>query len=390
VDQTKPLAGDIPTEKAWRVGRRIYVRCGYQSKLNGQLRGIGAKWDGEVRALWVGSGKLDQVLPLVRATAERAQQIERIKALGLWVKVPYDAEDIRAAAKNAGGVFDGELKLWAMPDDATYTAIGEQVRAYNERIQAQRNAERAELEAAKQRRLAEERDNTEAARLAARDVLINRSGRRVIGEPGWVDGYLHDSRGIRRPQAERAAPQPGDLRKLRDGRRGLVLSCTVTFFSERDVDDDFAPGGTSAEVGWYYRYEYVPVEPTAQERSDDDREAAEKADLQELHAIILAVERGGDAAEWTRQWTGGLQVAATITKDSPGGMSVHGGQIILTATGELFWQHPGWYDDWRSTERRIADPDLVTRIRAALAGGSRRRGAFEVRVPSSPGCETQS
>ena len=110
-----PIHPDIPVERAWKVGRRIYVRCGYKSQLNTQMREIGAKWDGDERALWVGSGKVDQVVPLVQAAAERGAAIDAVKAAGHWVTIPYDATDIRAAAKKAGGIWDGEQRRWAMP-----------------------------------------------------------------------------------------------------------------------------------------------------------------------------------------------------------------------------------------------------------------------------------
>lgn len=111
----KPLTDDIPLSKAWRLGRRIYVRCGYKSALNGQLRALGAKWDREVRALWVGSGKADQVTPLVRSGMDRVAQVEDTKAAGHAVKVPYDAAHIRGHAKELGGIWDRDAKAWALP-----------------------------------------------------------------------------------------------------------------------------------------------------------------------------------------------------------------------------------------------------------------------------------
>jgi hypothetical protein len=76
----RPLADDIPTDRAWRTGRRIYIRCGYNSRTNTDLRDIGAKWDADVRALWVGSGKADHVLAILAAATERAAAVEAVKA----------------------------------------------------------------------------------------------------------------------------------------------------------------------------------------------------------------------------------------------------------------------------------------------------------------------
>src|SRR5262245_11099798 len=86
----RPLAEGIPLGRAWREGRRVYVICSYQSTLSTELRALGAKWDRETvapgspadsrpGALWVGSGKADQVTPLVLAHLGRITEIETAK-----------------------------------------------------------------------------------------------------------------------------------------------------------------------------------------------------------------------------------------------------------------------------------------------------------------------
>jgi hypothetical protein len=121
----KPIHPDISTEKAWLNGRRVYVTCGYNSLLNTQMRDLGAKWDREMGALYTGtqSGKLDKVIALVLADAQRAAVRDGVKGLGLWVSIPAGAADIRAEAKKLGAVFDGDRKEWAMPSAETQSAV---------------------------------------------------------------------------------------------------------------------------------------------------------------------------------------------------------------------------------------------------------------------------
>ncbi|WP_433662529.1 hypothetical protein ACQPW1_10445 [Nocardia sp. CA-128927] len=66
----KPVAEDIPVEKAWKEGRRVYVRAARYSKLEEEMETKGT-WDGEVGANWIGTSKLDSVLPAIRADLER-------------------------------------------------------------------------------------------------------------------------------------------------------------------------------------------------------------------------------------------------------------------------------------------------------------------------------
>ncbi len=51
-------------------GRRIYVTATTGSPLDGALRELGAKWDSQERALWVGTAKRARVEELLAAPAE--------------------------------------------------------------------------------------------------------------------------------------------------------------------------------------------------------------------------------------------------------------------------------------------------------------------------------
>lgn len=379
--KTRPLADGIPLDKAWREGRRVYVRCGYTSKLNEQLRRLGATWDHDHRALWVGSGKADQVTPLVRASLARIGEVAEVKARNLWATIPYEALAIREAAKRAEGVYDGDTRRWAMPDQASLDDITAQVAAYQQRIAEQRAADRAEqdrIAALDAEQRAAEREQAAKQRATA---IIERAGRTVTGEPSWINGHLYTGHGVRlrRPDAERAAPQPGDVRKLDDGRRALVLDCTLTFFSQDDVDDDFAPGGTGSDPGWYYRLTVVPVAPTAAELAADAADAAERADRDEIAAVM----RAADQAAWGKAVTAWTRLdGQTITADPPGGLTTHDGQIIVTDGGDCWYQHPGWYDSYIRREARITDETLIGRVRAILAAGDRRRGNYQITTAS--------
>lgn len=264
----KAVSDDIPVDKAWKIGRRIYVRCGYQSELNTQLREIGASWDRDERALWVGSTKLAQVLPLLRAQAERVAKVDAVKAAGRWVTIPYDATDIRTTAKRLGGVYDGGHKRWAMPTDDAHEQVQTLLKARGEAIEAAKRVAEQEREEARRRA---EQEQVSFAEARSRQI-IEASGRHVVDEkPIYVTGHLQGH--LNRPQAEQNKPQPGEVRRWKDGRRVLVLDCDVEFASQDDIDDGLSYADPWDSPGWYWRYEAVEVAPVAAE-VDADHEAA--------------------------------------------------------------------------------------------------------------------
>jgi hypothetical protein len=380
----KPLAEGIPTELAWRAGRRIYVRCGYQSTLNTELRDIGARWDNEVRALWLGSGKADKVIPLVRARIERVAAIEKVKAdataNGWWLSIPVPADVIRAHAKDAQAVYDGTRKAWAARDADTFAALAAEVRTYKEQIAAAEADERAEYLAAITRRREVEAADAKRAAADRETAIIEQSGRTVIGDRGLLHGRLDGY--LRSEQAEKAKPQPGEVRRLRDGRRVLVLSCTVSFYNQDAIDDGFSTGGTGDEPGWYWVYAYVPVALTDDEQADETRRAAEQADHDEIHAVMTAAKRLArpmEDHERTERHTG-----QTITAEAPSYHTAHNGKITVTADSEAWYSHPGYYDDYRALGAHITDPALLARIHAILAAGARRRGQYEIKTDPAP------
>lgn len=344
---------DIAEDRAWKAGRRIYVRAGYKSQLSDALYGIGAKWDRDERALWVGSGKLEQVVPLVLAQAERAAEVVATKELGYWVKIPFDAEPVREAAKKLGARWDRDRKEWAMPSQDALDKVTALI--------SQRNAAKAAA------------PKPAAKPGLTEDDVIAASGRAVIGERSTASGKL-DGRG-KRAWAEQAKPQPGEVRRLKDGRRLLVLSSTVDFMGE-DAVEDTMPG---SEPGWYYSYRAVQVAPDAAEQAEDSERAELAADGEAIAAGFEAARTACQPAEVLElSPASGPAVAVLMASGSDDGM------VILIDGTTLLYQHRGYYDDYRRTQGTTASPEAVAAFRAILAGGTRSRTAgsrtYEVRA----------
>ncbi len=78
-DEPRPIRGaDVDT--AWKTARRVYVRSEWGSGLSHRLRSLGARWDAEVKALWVGARKLGEVEALLASLEqERAARGQRAR-----------------------------------------------------------------------------------------------------------------------------------------------------------------------------------------------------------------------------------------------------------------------------------------------------------------------
>lgn len=387
----RPLTEDIPANRfdptthtdhpyaAWRTGRRIYVACPYRSTVNTAVRELGARWDADARALWLGykADKAEAIVELIRAAYGRRAEVMAVKAAGHWVRIPYAADDPRTRAKTAGAVYDHDRKAWAFPTAEAAEQVAALVRSRKDAEQAaldeQRQASRQAEQTASQAGEAEA-----AARKTARlQEVIAASGRTVTDERGTgrgrLDGYL------RRPQAEAARPQVGTVRRLRDGRRVLVLACSVQFISQDQIDDQLVDLSTAEDAGWWYWYDYAVLVPTADEVEEDQAVRAAAADHRDIHSVMRAAAgcAGRCEVDILQQIQG-----PSITADSIG--SIHNGRITLGVDGTVWWQHPGYPDDWSRTEGQIVDPDLIGEIKAILAGGTRRRGPYQVSVPTTP------
>ena len=200
---TKPLAEDIPLERAWKAGRRIYVRCGYRSLLNDQIRDLGGKWDRDERALWVGSGKVAQVLTAVRAAEERGVKVEQVKAAGHEISIPFARVDIREFAKSLGAIWQATSKTWALP---TAEALGQVEAALAAQAKPQRAAD------------------------PSIESVIADSGRTVIGDRVQIEHHLGK---MRRTEAQQHF-YAGQIVRFEGGRAAERLTTvTVDEFTHR-------------------------------------------------------------------------------------------------------------------------------------------------------------
>jgi hypothetical protein len=119
------IAEDIPVATAYKVGRRIYVPCPARSPLDNQLFQLGAKFDRDEGCRYVGTGKLQAVLPLIREDLPRTTRRAEILTNDLTVDIPLrGGNPIREIAKQQhGAVFNGTQKLWHFPTSKDRDAV---------------------------------------------------------------------------------------------------------------------------------------------------------------------------------------------------------------------------------------------------------------------------
>lgn len=355
---------DIPEDRAWKTGRRIYITCGYKSQLSSALYGIGAKWDRDEHALWVGSGKKEQVIALIGEHEKRIAETGAVKASGLWVKIPFAAENVRDQAKKLGAKWDKGRKEWAMPTEAALGAV-EELLAEHELAASEAKA------AAKVKQAAAKAENAAEAARTDEDIIAS-SGRILVSDErieihGLLQGYM------KRPEAEKSKPGRGEVVKIKGGTRVLVLKSKAEFW-DQDACDDLAP---HEDPGWRWFAAGVRVEPSAGEAAEEAEKAAVKADGDAIAALIAA--RKDWDMEYLPETGAGKrvpadQVAGRISV-SYGSQGNSDGHLTLTRDGEVVWYHPGHYDDWRRTEGRTRNPEAANQVRAVLAGGPRTRAS---------------
>lgn len=370
-----PIAPDIPADVAYKRGRRIYVKTGYRSRLNDELRALGAKWDPQEKALYVGTVKLDKVLPVVQARHTYRRETAEVLASGRWVSIPFTADSIRQQAKDLGARWDRDRKQWAFPSDESRDRIQRLVddwtRAREER-KAKERAQAVELAEAERKTRAEQARH---ARAEQDRRVIEQAGRVPTGDPVRVTS--HSGRRMKRAEADRVKPQPGEVIDLGGGRRGLVLESTAAFVSE-DMAEDGIIGNPADGAGWYFDVRAVPVRPTSDELEADRRAELRRKDAADARRIML------DASK-----LGNMQHDVPLRRIEGKKILEHGvgsdlrtyGEITLTPNGEVWYQHPGFYDTYITTQGRITDPATIARVEEIVAGGSRTLpGRYEVRA----------
>lgn len=329
--ESKPLAEDIPLERAWKVGRRIYVRCGYKSQLNDEIRALGGKWDREERALWVGSGKADQVITAVRAAEERGAKVEEIKAAGYEIAIPYARADVREFAKGLGAIWQAASKTWALP---TADALG--------KVQAALAAQpvtNAQPAASRPKR-------TPAPEI---DAVIADSGRTVIGDQVKAEKHLGK---MRRTDAEQHY-YAGQIVAF-EGGRALVVQAKFIWVSEDTAEDT----GNFGSEGFWADLILVPIEPTDAE-VEAKRKVEERAELRKRIVDIFA-HALGRTRPVDRFDAGEVVVARWLE-------TARGIQIGRRADGVWLVQHPGHYDDYRLSQCAVEDPAEVDVLESLTA-----------------------
>jgi hypothetical protein len=242
---------DIPIDKAWKTSRTVFITAGYNSVLSGEMYGIGAKWDRDEHAFRTGPGKLPQVIAFILAEQARAQKTAEVKSAGLWVKIPFGAKMVRAQAKDLGARWDSNRKEWAMPDEVSLARVRELAAAHTQ-------AEKDRKNTAKAKKAAEAK--------VTDDDVITASGRTVVS--GKRTGLeRHDSGGyMKRAEAERYAPERGEVTRTRDGKYWLALTAGHADFWSEDTCADLAP---HLQPGWHYSWTAVEVEQTDQELAEE-------------------------------------------------------------------------------------------------------------------------
>ena len=207
---------DLPIDRVWQAGRRLYARCGRHSRLSDALHAMGAKWDTKEQALWVGSGKRARFTPLALRHHAAVTRYNEIRTAGHWVAIPYGAVLIRARVRELGGVWDPDTKRWALPTPADQIEIMELVQIW-------RRARDAEAE--KRRQAMRERRQAERilSDLAVRAELLRKAAREEQ-RWGWcarAGTAAGRPRGGRFPGGSRRAGRPIPDRPRGDAPRGV-------------------------------------------------------------------------------------------------------------------------------------------------------------------------
>lgn len=383
----KPLHDDVPLDHAWITGRRTYVRCPKNSTLNEQLIDLGSKWDWDLRARWVGTpAKRAQVLQFVLADREQrrvaAQAQQDLLASGWRVPVPQEmpAAPFFTQAGQLGGVWDQAKREFVLPGKEARDVLRQEVDTWTEKQRADRertNAERIERERVEA--IERVRADTERARVAAeraeqeRQQVMVDSGRTSLGDT--VIRHKVSTQRMNTATATASAWPVGSVRKLRDGRRGLVVARRVWFTDQHDATDLDWHQDAPDEAHWNFHYTLEIIEATADEIRADAEAAAVRADAAEIAGLFAELARRSRTYEGSHTRVADVDRVGSISGSSgtPGTSSFGIGTVVLAVDGRVVWHHPGFYDDYTPTETVTTDPELVARVRALLDTGARTR-----------------
>lgn len=324
----------------------------------------------------------DAVVTAVAEATERARRVQELKDRGHWLDIPFDAEHVREAAKDANAVYDGDRKQWAFPDADSLARVTELRDVW---ITDTDEEKRLAVVAAERRRQAEE----ERRALERRERIVAGSDRTPTGEV--VEHREISTRHMNRHTAEDRAREDGSLVYLDDGRRGVVVDRKIWFTGEDMASSVCWHQETHDEAHWDFQYTVLVVEDTEEEKAADAERAAQRADALAIHAVVDKAPQltGATAGDyWTDLPVDQRVGTIDVTTGTTG--TVRAGQLVLTRDGRVVWQHPGYYDDYIRSEGVSTDPDLVVTVRALFAPGPRKRVVrgtmptyYEVRTASA-------
>ena len=141
-----PLESKESGEVGWRTdkrGSRLYITGTRKGDPNvDRLRKLGAHWDADAGAWWVGASKAGDAQKIVEAVNAKksagADEAKRRKSEGLGVAIPYEDAKTRELAKKAGAIWDGIGKQWLMPDAESAEKIKTAVSNKSQRDQRHR------------------------------------------------------------------------------------------------------------------------------------------------------------------------------------------------------------------------------------------------------------
>ncbi|WP_344876154.1 hypothetical protein [Allokutzneria multivorans] len=256
VPDRKPLHEDLPIEMAWIEGRRIYIRCAYDSDINQRLIAMNAEWHKERGLRYVGTVRKAKVLEVLSVEIEqrraRRETEQRAVGSGLRVLVPIGLPtSFHEQATRMGAVWDSGEHLYRVPNTETRTGLRALVdTVVAEREQREREQRQRESDA---RRARESATTEKAVRVLAHAVqqaaeqAVQRRERALAESPHPVTGeveYVHEVvlERLTTAQAEDRGWPLDSVQQLPDSRRGVVLTRAVWFTNaERASGSDWHP-----------------------------------------------------------------------------------------------------------------------------------------------------
>lgn len=193
-----------------------------------------------------------------------------------------------------------------------------------------------------------------------RDILDSES-RELRGENPKAKSFQSFVGHGKRRHVEGNEEQVGEILDRSDGPWLVVESEKPYFISDDDIEDQDAWSSFPEGAGWYASFTAVPVQPSSHEasrKSYDQRRVKAHKDAEQFVIAFEGIE-GDEAARPKDQKPRAViasswQSNSTAAGGSNGSISVYG--------DDVYYYHPGHYDDYRSVQRKNRDPELAQKI----------------------------